>query len=66
MPHIEAKIPVGKTILSLFFFTAIALLGLIDGLNGNRGAWVVFLVFGALADCVRRNAIGARVREGDG
>ena len=56
MPYIEAKTPVGKTIMSLFF-TGMALVGLIGGMDGNGGAWFVFLAFGGCAIYAWRNTL---------
>jgi len=56
MPYIEAKTPVGKTIMSMFL-TGMALVGLVGGLDGNGGAWVVFLVFGGCAVYAWRNTL---------
>lgn len=57
MPYIEAKSLVGKTIMSLFF-TGMALVGLIGGIDSNSGgAWFVFLAFGAMAIYAWRNTL---------
>jgi Na+/glutamate symporter len=56
MPYIEAKTPVGKTIMSIFF-TGMALVGLIAGLDAGGGAWAIFLVFSVLAILAWRNTL---------
>lgn len=57
MPYIEAKTPVGKTIMSLFF-TGMAVAGLIGGIDGKGGgAWFVFLAFGGMAIYAWRNTL---------
>lgn len=57
MPYIEARTPVGKTIMSLFF-TFMSLAALIGGLDGGgAGAWVVFVAFGGCAVYAWRNTL---------
>lgn len=56
MAMIEAKTPIGKTVMSVFF-TVMALAGLVGGLDGNGGAWVVFLAFGGMAVFAWKNTI---------
>jgi hypothetical protein len=56
MPYIEAKTPVGKTLLSAFF-SFMAVVGLIGGLGGNGGAWVVFAIFGVCAFLAWQNTL---------
>jgi hypothetical protein len=53
---ITAKTPVGKTIMSLFF-SMMAVIGLVGGLDGNSGAWFVFVAFGGCAIYAWRNTL---------
>lgn len=58
--YIEAKTPVGKTIMSLFFsvMALIGLIGAVDDNTGQRGgAFVVFLAFGVMAVLGWRNTL---------
>lgn len=54
--YVEAKTPVGKTIMSIFF-TVMAVVGLIAGLDAGGQAWIIFLVFGSCAVLAWRNTL---------